>query len=117
MDVAYLCDHLQCPDCSYPNCDHTTDITHARNFVSVGGGVLAETERKEQKPTKENIMSHDLKNPCETCSHEDVCYYKYDIECFLKNINDYLSTAMHTEIFNIDVGCKHYREDTPTPKG
>lgn len=25
---AYLCDTLQCPDCSFPECSHTTDENH-----------------------------------------------------------------------------------------
>jgi hypothetical protein len=32
--VAYLCDRLACPDCSYPTCKHTLDISHAVNFES-----------------------------------------------------------------------------------
>lgn len=30
--VIYLCDRKQCKQCSYPNCKHTTDIKHAKNF-------------------------------------------------------------------------------------
>lgn len=32
--VAYLCDRRACPDCSYPMCKHTLDISHAVNFTS-----------------------------------------------------------------------------------
>lgn len=32
--VMYLCDCRACKKCSYPICSHTTDICHAKNFVS-----------------------------------------------------------------------------------
>lgn len=32
-EVAYLCDRKQCEVCCYPECSHTTDICHAKNFV------------------------------------------------------------------------------------
>lgn len=32
--VMYLCDLRACKKCSYPICSHTTDIRHAKNFVS-----------------------------------------------------------------------------------
>ena len=31
--VAYVCDRKQCENCSYPDCKHTTNIKHAKNFV------------------------------------------------------------------------------------
>lgn len=33
MDVAYLCDRKACEDCHPEFCDHTLDISHARNFI------------------------------------------------------------------------------------
>lgn len=30
--VAYLCDRLACKECHYPECKHTFDISHAKNF-------------------------------------------------------------------------------------
>lgn len=34
MEVFYICDRKACEDhCSYPLCKHTTDVTHAANFV------------------------------------------------------------------------------------
>lgn len=30
--IAYVCDHNKCENCSYPECCHTTDIVHAKNF-------------------------------------------------------------------------------------
>ena len=32
IKILYLCDRLKCENCSYPNCKHTSDITHAANF-------------------------------------------------------------------------------------
>ena len=32
VDVLYLCDRKKCPNCSYPQCKHTFDIKHAKNF-------------------------------------------------------------------------------------
>lgn len=32
----YMCDRKMCEDCSYPNCAHTSDIKHAKNFVDNG---------------------------------------------------------------------------------
>lgn len=34
--VLFLCDRKACEGgCLYPNCSHTTDITHAKNFESI----------------------------------------------------------------------------------
>lgn len=30
--VAYLCDRKLCENCSYPECKHTLDISHAKNL-------------------------------------------------------------------------------------
>lgn len=35
-DVFYLCDRRKCHKCSYPECKHTQDITHAKNFTVTG---------------------------------------------------------------------------------
>lgn len=48
MDILYLCDH-RCECCSYPECDHTTDISHARNFVPYKKDLLVEIEYKERE--------------------------------------------------------------------
>ena len=42
--IAYLCDRIACPVCSYPMCRHTTDITHAKNFVCSEDERYIETE-------------------------------------------------------------------------
>ena len=35
--IAYLCDRKACGDlCSYPECKHTSDVTHANNFQKFG---------------------------------------------------------------------------------
>lgn len=47
MPVAYICDHKVCEDCSYPTCNATTDINHAKNFENLGGGVYIEKERED----------------------------------------------------------------------
>ena len=44
--VAYLCDRQKCEACSYPTCQHTTDIDHAVNFKRVCGSRWAEQPRK-----------------------------------------------------------------------
>lgn len=30
--ILYVCDRLKCKNCCYPDCKHTSDITHAVNF-------------------------------------------------------------------------------------
>lgn len=38
-DKLYLCDRKQCGDrCHYPDCRHTTDISHAVNAPTFPGG-------------------------------------------------------------------------------
>jgi len=37
MNILYLCDRRACKTCG-PECFHTTDITHAKNFKLVGDG-------------------------------------------------------------------------------
>ena len=38
-NILYLCDQRACPNCSYPECEYTTDIRHAKNFEYMGGYV------------------------------------------------------------------------------
>ena len=33
--ILYECDRQKCTDCSWPICQHTSDITHAKNFKLV----------------------------------------------------------------------------------
>jgi hypothetical protein len=39
--VLYKCDHRACERCN-GECDHTTDIRHAKNFEVIADGTLAE---------------------------------------------------------------------------
>lgn len=34
--VLYWCNHQKCADCSFPECNHTSDIKYAANFVLDG---------------------------------------------------------------------------------
>ncbi len=45
--VAYLCDGKACKACYNPDCHHTFDIRHARNFELVGNNKYAERVSKE----------------------------------------------------------------------
>lgn len=36
-NVKYLCDHRACERCSNSECDHTSDIRHAKNFENFMG--------------------------------------------------------------------------------
>ena len=40
--VLYLCDRRACSKCSYPQCEHTTDISHAKNFARICPGAYIE---------------------------------------------------------------------------
>lgn len=46
--VLYLCDRRKCPNCG-PECFHTTDITHAVNYVSDGCGGFVEVRHDDGK--------------------------------------------------------------------
>lgn len=40
IEIAFLCDQRACEErCSYPDCKHTTDIRHAKNFRLFGPSV------------------------------------------------------------------------------
>lgn len=32
MNILFVCDRKACPNCHYPDCEHTTDPDHAVNF-------------------------------------------------------------------------------------
>lgn len=34
--ILYICDREKCENCSWPVCEHTTDIAHAYNFINKG---------------------------------------------------------------------------------
>ena len=44
--ILYICDQLKCENCSAAKgmCHHTSDISHAANFVQIDDGIYAETE-------------------------------------------------------------------------
>ena len=42
--ILYICDQLKCEKCSEGMCHHTSDITHAANFVQLDDGIYVETE-------------------------------------------------------------------------
>lgn len=42
--VLYECDRRACSRCSYPNCQHTEDISHAKNFHVCGEKIFVEGE-------------------------------------------------------------------------
>lgn len=44
--ILYICDQLKCENCSAAEglCHHTSDISHAANFVQVDDGIYVETE-------------------------------------------------------------------------
>lgn len=47
--VAFLCDCKACKNCSYPNCRHTTDIRHAKNFEVGGNGDYWEVDDDDRQ--------------------------------------------------------------------
>lgn len=42
--VVYICDGKACPECVNPDCHHTFDITHARNFECIAENEYWEKE-------------------------------------------------------------------------
>lgn len=56
-EVLYICDRKKCDKCSYPQCRHTFDISHAASFVKDGLGNYSEldpllTKRLKKKKNK-----------------------------------------------------------------
>lgn len=63
--IMFRCDRKKCENCSYPQCQHTTDIHHAISFTHVDkvidgpGSIRYFEERAEPIPqgeTKEILM-------------------------------------------------------------
>lgn len=46
MRVAYICDGEACVECNNPECHHTEDIRHAKNFECIGENLYMEKEKK-----------------------------------------------------------------------
>lgn len=42
--ILYECDRRACSRCSYPDCQHTDDISHAKNFHVCGKKIFVEGE-------------------------------------------------------------------------
>lgn len=42
-NVLYLCDKKRCHPCSC-ECEHTLDISHAKNFISIGDSYFEQSE-------------------------------------------------------------------------
>lgn len=64
LKVRYLCDRKACGrGCTNSECRHTSDITHARNFASLGWGVWEEVD--------ENRRSVRPAGLCEDCIYGD----------------------------------------------
>lgn len=56
IDVTYICDGKKCPECS-KLCNHTTDISHAKNFkpvMSIDGNTIL---TYEEVNADDNIQS------------------------------------------------------------
>lgn len=42
VQVVYICDRRACDVCANPDCNHTFDVRHAKNFENVGENKYAE---------------------------------------------------------------------------
>lgn len=54
-DICYICDRKQCPNCSYPLCMHTTDVTHAAHFVEYAYDKSKDIHYYREEPTMAEI--------------------------------------------------------------
>lgn len=60
-NILFLCDRKACEKCSYPQCRHTPELEHARNFAPAGftkrtDGVWVEQEGETMKEKNEVRM-------------------------------------------------------------
>ena len=66
-DVCYICDRKKCSDCSYPECMHTTDVTHAASFVEYAYDKSKDIHYYREEPIImaqfENTQSTTIDNP------------------------------------------------------
>lgn len=62
--VEYVCDQKACVNCNYPECTHTRDIRHAKNFVAIFIGKRAVFSEKESEgtPIAFEFLSDSAKN-------------------------------------------------------
>lgn len=57
-DILYLCDGKQCGDsCSSTQCKHTSDISHAKNFVKSDYDSYWEKETRSRRVSEDMIQS------------------------------------------------------------
>lgn len=112
MEVAYLCDHRACEKgccCDSNMCDHTLDISHARNFERVDEDkwIEMESHMPVKLTTPEDFayemrqISNQLKDPTFLGDQEDVHVHM-----------DYYMTTVLEEL-GYEEGVKIFRE---TPK-
>lgn len=100
--VLYLCNRKKCETCSFPECAHTTDIKHAKNFKFEGSGTFIEVERdgvpiisfaaRAEFEALQARLRHLLTS--ETISKYDMHdrkthTYKYDVSTFDEEYNRY----------------------------
>lgn len=64
--VVYICDRKQCENCSYPLCEHTTDISHAINFEDLGDGCYAEKKELTEHEQLRRAWQKFKDDLCET---------------------------------------------------
>lgn len=48
--ILYVCDRRACPACTYPKCHLTTDVTHAKYFVTDAIGQMVELDDTNPQP-------------------------------------------------------------------
>lgn len=52
--VLYLCDRKACAVCNNPDCQHTSNIDHAKNFEHVHGSYWREIENNKEDNKSDN---------------------------------------------------------------
>lgn len=51
--ILYICDRQKCIECSYPACQHTSDIDHAVSFKKLRTGDYWELPTNDEEATDE----------------------------------------------------------------
>lgn len=63
--IYYVCDRKKCAPCD-PDCKHTSDITHAKNFTPATGGgraVPTDTQRSRDRRAKNDFYNLTVEIP------------------------------------------------------
>lgn len=47
-NLLFLCDQLQCPNCHYPECKHTTYLNHSKTYKMNPGKMLVDMRNPEK---------------------------------------------------------------------